>query len=227
MCQGQHVTTIDSGTTLCAPFLERLPADGISIVVVSESGAQSTVGASDAIAVALDDLQFELGEGPTPDALLRGVPIITPDLEAIDQRRRWPVFVPAAVGVGARGMFSFPMLAGALTVGVVSLYSTRIRPPWSAAVLRTAAGLTAASVAPAVEAARRLASNDGQPAEAGPAELRREVHQASGMLMVQLGCTIDEAIARLRAFAFAQGRPLDVVAREVVAGMIVMSADES
>jgi len=49
-----------------------------------------------------------------------------------------------------------------------------------------------------------------------------EVHQASGMLMVQLGVSIEIALARLRAYAFAQGRPVSEIAREVVAGTLLL-----
>ena len=36
------------------------------------------------------------------------------------------------------------------------------------------------------------------------------------MIMAQLNCTIDEAMIRLRAYAFAHDRPLQDVARQVV-----------
>jgi hypothetical protein len=46
--------------------------------------------------------------------------------------------------------------------------------------------------------------------------LRLVVHQAAGMASVQLGIPVGDALARLRAFAFADGRPLEVVASDVV-----------
>jgi AmiR/NasT family two-component response regulator len=45
-----------------------------------------------------------------------------------------------------------------------------------------------------------------------------EIHQATGMLAVQLGVGLDEAFVRLRAHADADGRPLRQLAREVVDG---------
>ncbi len=42
------------------------------------------------------------------------------------------------------------------------------------------------------------------------------VHHASGMTAVQLGISVDEAMLRLRAFAFAADRALVDVARDVV-----------
>src|SRR6202012_1490622 len=43
-----------------------------------------------------------------------------------------------------------------------------------------------------------------------------EVHQATGMVSVRLGVSVDEAFVRLRAHAFADGRSLKAVARDVV-----------
>ncbi|WP_375400024.1 GAF and ANTAR domain-containing protein [uncultured Amnibacterium sp.] len=210
----------DAGAALCAPFLDHLPVTGLSVSVVSDSGSQSTVGTSDLIAARLDELQFELGEGPTSDVLLLGRPVLTPDLADDRVRRDWPVFGVAALGTGARALFSFPMLNGVFTVGVVSLYSVLPRPPWSDAEVRTATGLVRATTGPAVQLATRSATDEARPTERLPAEMRREVHQASGMLMVQLDCSIAEATSRLRAYAFSRDRPIDMVARDVVTGML-------
>jgi hypothetical protein len=49
-----------------------------------------------------------------------------------------------------------------------------------------------------------------------PSSSNAVVHQATGMIIVQLGTTADTAFARLRAYAFAHHRRLSDVAREVV-----------
>ena len=46
--------------------------------------------------------------------------------------------------------------------------------------------------------------------------LRREVHQATGMIIAQLDATPTEAFSRLRAYAFASGRSVGDVAADVV-----------
>jgi hypothetical protein len=48
-------------------------------------------------------------------------------------------------------------------------------------------------------------------------ERRAEVHQAAGMISVQLGMGVEEALTRLRAHAYAEDRRLADVARDVVA----------
>jgi AmiR/NasT family two-component response regulator len=54
---------------------------------------------------------------------------------------------------------------------------------------------------------------------------RAEVHQATGMILAQLGVPAQEAFVRLRAHAFATRRPLDDVARDVVARLLVFTQD--
>jgi hypothetical protein len=61
-------------------------------------------------------------------------------------------------------------------------------------------------------AARR---NGYQPEQARPHH--PEVHQATGMISVQLGVTATVALIRLRAYAYANDRALREVAGDVVA----------
>ena len=49
---------------------------------------------------------------------------------------------------------------------------------------------------------------------------RAELHQAAGMVSVQLGVDVREALVRLRAYAYASGRSLIQVAADVVAGRL-------
>ncbi len=53
---------------------------------------------------------------------------------------------------------------------------------------------------------------------------RSEIHQATGMAMVQLGVGVVEAFVRLRALAYAEGQPLNEIARSVVARELRLSS---
>ena len=46
--------------------------------------------------------------------------------------------------------------------------------------------------------------------------LRTIVHQAAGMLSVQLDLPVVDVLARLRAHAYAQGRPVNDVAQRII-----------
>ncbi|HEX8766722.1 MAG TPA: ANTAR domain-containing protein, partial [Jatrophihabitans sp.] len=53
---------------------------------------------------------------------------------------------------------------------------------------------------------------------------RPEIFQAQGMVKVQLGIDLGQAMVRLRAYAFAADSTLADVAREVVARRLVLYA---
>jgi hypothetical protein len=53
-------------------------------------------------------------------------------------------------------------------------------------------------------------------------ELRSVLFQAQGMVMVQLGVSLAEAMSRLRAHAYAHDRRLGDVARDVVARRLII-----
>ena len=47
--------------------------------------------------------------------------------------------------------------------------------------------------------------------------LRLEIHPASGMVSVQLGVSVTEALIRIRAYAFDHGVLLEDIAKDIVA----------
>ena len=53
-------------------------------------------------------------------------------------------------------------------------------------------------------------------ADLDDADLRAQVHQAAGMIAAQLDIPVTDALVRLRAHAYAQGRPVNEVALDVV-----------
>ncbi len=56
-------------------------------------------------------------------------------------------------------------------------------------------------------------------------EYRSELYQAQGMLSVQLGVALEEAMARLRAYAYSHNLRLGDIARDVVARRLVLEKD--
>jgi hypothetical protein len=64
---------------------------------------------------------------------------------------------------------------------------------------------------------RRAATGGAWPGRARPGTFRAQVHQAAGMISVQLGVSLAEALVRLRARAFAEDRLIAEVAADVVA----------
>jgi ANTAR domain-containing protein len=163
----------------------------------------------------LEELQFTLGQGPGIDAAA-GAPVLVADLAA--EAARWPVFVPAAAGLGVRAVFALPLRIGAIGVG--ALLAHRAAPgPLAEGALTDAfalAGAVTLLLAHRQSAWIDRAGDGPQPGWARAATYRAEVHQATGMVSVQLGVSLAEALVRLRARAYADGRPIAQVAADVV-----------
>ena len=200
---------------LCGAAVGLLDLRGAGISLMVDGELRGTAGVSGAGVAAVQELQFELGEGPCVDAWASMEPVLEPDLVR-PQVTRWPAFAPGAVAAGVLAVFAFPLHLGAIRVGVLVLYRDR------ASGLdgdELAYGLVLADLATWVI----LGVQSGAPADALHELLAvepphwAEVHQATGIVSVQLGVGLDEAFVRLRAHAFAEGRPMREVAREVVA----------
>ncbi len=179
---------------------------------------QGSLGASDEVSRTIEELQFALGEGPCRDANRDQRPVLEPDLRA-PAEARWPAFSPLVVEAGGRAVFAFPLRLGAARLGALDLYRDRpgrLTDEQHADALVLADVVTEAillmqSAAPAGLLAAALADE---------ADLHPVVHQATGMVAAQLEASVGEALVRLKAFAFGNGRALDEVAKDVLAGTL-------
>jgi len=181
---------------------------GVAVSVML-TGGSDVVWRTEGISVRLDDLQFSLGQGPGVDASASGELVLEPDLRAVPVQR-WPVFTPAALELGVRAVFAVPLRVGAIRVGV--LLAQRDAPgPADGGVLTDLLVFAAA----ATEAL--LGSAGARPESPRPSGYRAEIHQATGMISVQLGVGQGEALVRMRAYAFGHRRALAEVAADVVA----------
>ena len=201
-------------TDLCLPFIDDLGITGVSIAVFGPRGGQSTICSSDAVAARIDELQFDLGEGPQWDTLKTGVPTLVPDVST-GTHDSWPIFAASIGSLHVGALFSFPLLMGAVTVGTVGLYrrtAGALSPRHMEIAVTQASALTDVAVRHAIADA----DNEGAGESMVTPAMRREVHQATGMILVQLDTTGTIAYSRLQAHAFANGRSVQDVARDVV-----------
>src|SRR4051812_38721988 len=82
---------------------------------------------TDRVSATIEDLQYELGEGPCVDAFQLDRPIIEPNL-AEPLTTRWVAFTEAALAAGARAVFGFPLQVGAVRLGALNLYRDHAGP---------------------------------------------------------------------------------------------------
>jgi len=207
---------------MCGACVEILEVSGAGVTIMSGTNS-GPVCSSDERMRRLEDLQFSLGEGPCRDAYNIGLPIIEPDLE-LPVPGRWPHYTLAALQIGARGVFAFPLTIGAARVGVLTLYQDMPGP--------LSVGQTADSLVVADVIARTMVSiQSGSELPLLAVELsdqhahRAEVHQASGMTSVQLGINAAEALLRMRAHAYVTGQSVGSVAEQIVARTLRLGDD--
>ena len=130
--------------------------------------------------------------------------MLEPDL-AEPAALRWPAFAGPAIDAGVRAMFGFPLRVGAVRLGALNLYCDRPGPLTDE---QHADALVAADVATHAVLALQANAPSGQLAaelEAG-ADFQYVVHQASGMVAVQLDVSVGQALIRLKAYAFGNDR---------------------
>jgi GAF domain-containing protein len=188
---------------------------GAGIMLMSGDMPRGSVCSSDAVSRLLEDLQYTLGEGPCIDAYQQGGPVLEPDL-ADPRSPRWMAFSGPALQAGARAVFGFPLVVGAVSIGSLDLYRDR---PGGLTDDQHADALVLADIAAQSVLMLQANAPPGRLAtelEAG-ADFQYVVHQAAGMVSVQLGVGIGQALVRLRAYAFGNEQPLADVARQVVA----------
>lgn len=203
---------------LCRAAVDLVGVTGATMVVMADRHPGGTVSASDRTAAALEELQFDLGEGPSLDAHRRGRAVLAPDLAA---DARFPAFGPAAAEMGAPALFAFPLQAGAIRVGVLSTY--RSEPQGlSDEQLRNGLGLAEVGLQVVLAIQARTPTEQLHEVLAAEQSMPWEVHQATGMVAERLSVDLAEALVRLRAHAFATGRPLREVAAAVVRRELTM-----
>jgi len=209
---------------ICRACVDGLDVDGAAISLLTAGAARQTLAATDAVAELLEDLQFTFNEGACMEAARTGNPVLVGDLRHSGEVERWPMFAAAVMERSAvRAVFALPLQWGAVNLGVLDLY--RLQPgALDDAQLRDA-------IAAADAAALMMLGLRTDPDQGGVDWLdhavahRAEIHQAAGMVSVQLDVTVAEALARMRAHAFVHDRLLIDVACDVVARRLMFTED--
>jgi hypothetical protein len=194
---------------LCQACRDILDADGGAITVAYTRPERTTLCATDETAARLEDLQEVVGQGPGPDAFGSGMPVVAA-LGAEEQARRWPLFARAASdSIGTVAIYALPIRPQTDVLGVLTLYQTKPRPlGHQIDVAQFMADTLGASILsdPAARSALIPA----------PWSARARIHQATGVIVAQLKIGPEDAMALLRAHAYAHDSTLDVVAIEVI-----------
>ncbi|MBW4078021.1 MAG: hypothetical protein HIU84_05850 [Acidobacteria bacterium] len=219
----EHENSLEEHHGLCLVAIEVLRLSGAAIALTSKGQPWTLFCSSSETAQALMDLESTVGEGPCMDALALERLVEEADL-SLPMHGRWPVYVPKALECGTHAVFALPVQIGVVRLGVLGLFREESGELSDAQA--TDAYLLASVVGQSL-----LAYQAGAPQGSLSLTLQREamfdfsVQQATGMIAVQGGFSIDDALVALRSHAFAVDWGLKDLATEVISRRVRYEPD--
>ncbi|ATL67751.1 ANTAR domain-containing protein [Nocardia terpenica] len=184
------------------------------VTLFTEDRQELLTAASDGIARTAHDLEAVLGHGPARDAFVGRDVLVGTRAELID---RWTEYGSAVAELGVNAVVAVPLASVSRRVGALCAFSSHRAP----------AGVTATAdrVADALANSVLLGAHDTRDDGITPrgtlfdeADYLETVNQAAGVLSVRSHCTVDAALALLRARAYTTNLPLPELARKILDG---------
>jgi GAF domain-containing protein len=187
-------------------------AKGLSCgITLQPDGHPMTVASSDTRANQVDEIQYEIHEGPCLHAMVTGDLVVVTDTIGME---RWGGFSARAAANGIRSSLSVPLVADGIS-GALNLYAPVADSFGDAEIGR--AQLFAASASAALALASRqstAAALTGQLREALAS--RAVIDQALGIVMAQERCNSRQAFAILRTASQNRNTRLRDIAHQIV-----------
>jgi GAF domain-containing protein len=179
-----------------AVLAARLVGGGLSCgMTMQPDGKPATVACSDPLAARVDEVQYQLDDGPCLHALRNGCVV---RIEDTAEKARWPEFEAQAAAYGIRSCLALPLNADGKPVGALNLYA-REASAFGPAEARRAENF-AENASGALSLAIKLASHAALIEQLRSSLASRGViDQALGIIMAREQCTQDRAFAIMRA----------------------------
>lgn len=190
--------------------IPRCDAAGISLLI---DGQPETAAVSDRLAVEIDLVQYQTGEGPCLDAI-RHSNVIRVDV--IERDSRFSRIAPGALAVDVNSVLSIPLEARGRAVGALNMYSRlpNAFDDQTEQAVRPMAEYAAEVISTSPLYAYSLDMVDGL---VETLEDQALIARATGVIMATEERAGEEALDRLRNLALASGEPMRVVAEWVLA----------
>ena len=193
-----------------------LPVDGVGLSIHGGPDLRTPLAASSEIASLAESLQFTAGRGPCQLAAESGYPIFaTEELLA----RRWPIYHQQLLSqTRIRSVLALSLPGRLRGVGGMTLLFTE---PYGAAAIdifeaRHVARLVSDHLGPAADWSEWAPGEPSPGLDTPDARRRGRLWMAVGMIMLTLRVTAQDALALLRAHAYAAGRTADDLAQDLV-----------
>ena len=202
---------------LCRSAARTLGCGGGAITMAYTHVERVTLCATDDTALILEEIQDVVAQGPGPDAFTSGAYSRFDLLDVDGPDPRWPLLESDSLtALAPVVVHALPMTQAEGVIGVLTLYQRG---------LGRQIDLDAAVVVAHVVGAALLADGPTQQdAGHGPWAERAEVHQATGMVVAQLGIPEQDALALIRAHAYSHDQSVSRSAHAVVTTQLRFSA---
>jgi len=212
-------TLLDTSVSLAdfsTVLKDLLPVEGVSVSTLGPLLSSATLSATDSLALRIDELQFDLGEGPCWDAVSAAAPVIVEDVVR-NAHDRWPAFSDAIAQEPVASLMAFPINFGPLPLGAVDVYATTL-VSLTVPQIRRMTGLMTILGRRVLEHALHDSTRADNNLEPDPGDRfsRRAIHQATGAVLAQLNVTPEDAHLLIQGHAFATHRTMAAVADDVL-----------
>jgi GAF domain-containing protein len=188
-----------------------VPGCDAASIAISIAGRPATAAITARVALELDLVQYDLGDGP---CLTSFQTVSTLRIDLIDQDDDFPHFALAAKQRGIRAVLSVPATWGTEIVGTLNIYS-RTHPFDESAA--TIAAVLAAQLAIAISRSPEFAAARAVVEEAQRnADDDADINLATGLLMVEQACTTEQAQGLLREAATHDEHTILEIAHRII-----------
>ena len=196
----------DALARLAVVALSIIPGAEQCGISVAARKSVSTVASTDGMVDRLDELQYDLGEGPCLDAIRHHTSVVVDDMRA---ETRWPRFAPPAAEAGCLSQMGIEIFCASGRVGGLNLYSTQP----SAFDEQTRQAATLLAIHTSVVMGKMIAVDDVHHA----LQTRQMIGQAVGIVMCRYAVDERAAFAYLGRVSQHSNVKLHQVAARIVA----------
>jgi GAF domain-containing protein len=206
-------------TLLSSRCVKILGASAAGILLADSSGQLRVIGASSEQIEILELFQIQNDDGPCLECFRTGRVVLNGDVRT---GSGWPGFAAESISAGFQSVCAVPLRLNALTLGCLNLFIAEPAPlsPQDVALAQALADVASIAIIQD-RATRDAALREGHLQRA--LDSRIAIEQAKGMIAERNNVSMDEAFARMRAFARNSNRGLTEVAEALVSGTMALN----
>ena len=205
----RQVTTQAVGASVVTAISEATDAPDVALLLLTSDGAAAGSQATDGLGETAQDLELVHGEGPSHSAWNSRRPVLN---EGDEIAHHWPHLGPPLRSLGISTVLAVPIRVPHGVLGALTLYN----PP---AQVRCGSALQGAADAFAHLLARTV--DIGQaPDSLDLADIDgvSRLHRAAGVVAVDCDCSINDALALIRARSFVENCATSATVERVLSG---------